>query len=91
MVSGLFPLALQNPGLFASIVAMTQTYYAVLRRPETHPSKEVLHHSGNALSAVRSKLTSPPGHGDDAVIVSISMLMGVDVSQAANVRRHFIV
>ncbi len=81
MVSVLFPLALQSPGLFAAIVAMTQTYYTVLLRPETHASKEVLRHSGYALSEVRNRLMSASGgKEDDAVIVNISMLMGVDVS-----------
>lgn len=80
LISELLPLALQNTGLFGAIVAMSQTYQAMLYGLETKPTKEVLHYCGVAMTEVRKKLMSPSWNADDTAIMTVMMLIGIDVS-----------
>jgi hypothetical protein len=79
MASQLFPLALQNAGLFEAIVALSQTYEAIHYTTEVRPTKEVLQHQGNALIKVRDQLNSPSEPLGEVVMLTILFLMGIHV------------
>jgi hypothetical protein len=81
LISGLFPLALHEAGLFRAIVAMSNAYHAVQHGPGTRAWNEALYHSASAITEVRNKLASPSGHIDKALLLTIQVLMGIDVSE----------
>jgi hypothetical protein len=83
LLSGLFPLALHDAGLFRALIAMSNAYHEVRDGPGTQSWKEAPYHSASAITEVRNKLACPTGHQEKAVLLTIQVLMGIDVSGPA--------
>jgi hypothetical protein len=79
LLSELFPLALQHVGLFESLVAWAQCFSSTYYKQDTALTKEVLYHRGNAIGELRTKLMPSSKFSNDAAIITLLFLMGVDV------------
>jgi hypothetical protein len=80
LLSELFPLALQQKGLFEALVAWSQCFSSTYYKQDTFLAKEVLCHRGNAIAELRTSLMPSSRFSSDAAIMALLFLMGVDVS-----------
>ena len=81
LLSELFPLALQHVGLFEALVAWAQCFSSTYYRQDNFLAKEVLHHRGKAITELRTQLMPSSNFSNDAAIIALLFLMGVDVGQ----------
>jgi hypothetical protein len=81
LLSELFPLALQHVGLFEALVAWSQCFSSTYYRQDNFLAKEVLYHRGKAITELRTQLMPSSNFSNDAAIIALLFLMGVDVGQ----------
>src|SRR4051794_37142789 len=81
LLSELFPLALQHVGLFEALVAWAQCFSSTYYRQNNFLTKEVLYHRGEAITELRTQLMPSSNFSNDAAIIALLFLMGVDVGQ----------
>jgi hypothetical protein len=81
LITHIFPLVLRHKECFESAVAVSVAFSTIGQCPNGEPSKQILHHQGNAIAAMSSKIIKGNGQIDDALVASAICLMALDVSQ----------
>ncbi len=75
----LFPLALQNAGLFEAVVASAQTFHDVQSQSAVRPSAQAFQYYGNAVQILPGISGYANGKPDDTALIALVFLMGMDV------------
>ncbi|KAH0836208.1 hypothetical protein FOPE_04312 [Fonsecaea pedrosoi] len=81
VISVLFPLSMQDPGLFKCLLFGAQSLHDWRRDPfHVNRSRDMLKLQNEAILSLRERLSAPSAHLDDGVLISITHLMIADGS-----------
>jgi hypothetical protein len=75
-----FRFAVQSPGLFAAILAVSQCHLSAHANQGLIGDRLVLHYYGFGISTLREALPHATEETNDCLVATIIMLMNVDVS-----------
>ena len=80
-ISVVFPMSMQDPGLFKCFLVGAQSLYEWRRNPhQSQRSRTMIHLHGEAISSLQQRLSSLSTHLDDGLVMSVLHLMVADVS-----------
>ncbi|OAL29468.1 hypothetical protein AYO20_09205 [Fonsecaea nubica] len=91
VISILFPLSMQDPGLFKCLLFGAQSLHDWRRDPfHVNRSRDMLKLQNEAILSLRERLSAPSAHLDDGVLISITHLMIADSSRRdlASLKSH---
>ncbi|KIW84511.1 hypothetical protein Z517_03761 [Fonsecaea pedrosoi CBS 271.37] len=91
VISVLFPLSMQDPGLFKCLLFGAQSLHDWRRDPfHVNRSRDMLKLQNEAILSLRERLSAPSAHLDDGVLISITHLMIADSSRRdlASLKSH---
>ncbi|OQU99602.1 Fungal specific transcription factor domain-containing protein [Cladophialophora immunda] len=78
-ISVVFPLSMQDPGLFKCLLVGAQSLHDWRRDPfHVNRSRTMLKLQNEAILSLRKRLSAPSAHLDDGVLISITHLMIAD-------------
>lgn len=81
VLSVLFPMSMQDPGLFKCFLVGAQSLYEWRRFPhQAQGSQIMMRLQSEAISSLQKRLTLPAAHMDDGLVISVLHLMVADVS-----------
>ncbi|EXJ79307.1 hypothetical protein A1O3_08809 [Capronia epimyces CBS 606.96] len=79
VLSVLFPLSMQDPGLFKCFLVGAQSLYEWRRFPhQAKPSQTMMRMQSEAISSLQKRLALPAAHMDDGLVLSVLHLMVAD-------------
>ncbi|EXJ96101.1 hypothetical protein A1O1_01227 [Capronia coronata CBS 617.96] len=79
VLSVLFPMSMQDPGLFKCFLVGAQSLYEWRRFPQqAKPSQTMMRLQSEAISSLQKRLTLPAAHLDDGLVISVLHLMVAD-------------
>ncbi|KAL2427230.1 hypothetical protein ABEF95_003680 [Exophiala dermatitidis] len=79
VLSVLFPMSMQDPGLFKCFLVGAQSLYEWRRFPrQAKPSQTMMRLQSEAITTLQKRLTLPAAHLDDGLVLSVLHLMVAD-------------